>query len=321
MIATDERAMWGRKCPHCNGYWRTAGAGLSGTNVCCYCGKHSEAFECLSDAQQAYVEACCILYTQVIESGKDGRCAIKISDLIAQAMTSEDGQAAAPPEFFAESQRQTRFTCEACDNLNDVLGRFAWCSTCGTRNDGEMLRQDIGTIKATLIANGNPVSALKEAVDAFDAVGRNLAQQLVAHVPMTKARRDKWEKANFQQVELTARNLKADFDIDILDKLSPEAIAEIRLRFHRRHLHAHRGGVVDRKYVEDTRDSSVQVGQLVTESRDMILAFLPTVLKLGDNFLKGFHSVIPVRDSPIRHRREKTARMERHAKERARGPS
>ncbi|RZI87398.1 MAG: hypothetical protein EOO67_14390 [Microbacterium sp.] len=75
-----------------------------------------------------------------------------------------------------------------------------------------MLRQDIATIKVALIANGSPVSALKEAVDAFDAIGRNLARQLVAYVPMTKTRREKWERANFQQIEITARNLKADFE-------------------------------------------------------------------------------------------------------------
>lgn len=82
LIATDERAMWGRKCPHCGGYWRTGSPGLVQTAVCCYCGGHSEAHECLSDAQRVYVEACCAIFRRVLDEKKDGQFSIAARKLL-----------------------------------------------------------------------------------------------------------------------------------------------------------------------------------------------------------------------------------------------
>src|SRR3546814_4525772 len=68
MIATDEQAMWGRKCQRCGGYWRTKSAGWVFPTICCYCGFNAEAHEFLSDAQMAYVQACCVMFSQILRS-------------------------------------------------------------------------------------------------------------------------------------------------------------------------------------------------------------------------------------------------------------
>lgn len=295
IIASDQRAMWGRKCPECAGYWRTAAPGLITKAVCPYCGARLEAHECLSDAQLAYVESCCALFEHVRAMNQDGEFSIRVKDLIEQTHASEGGEKPAPPEFFVEVTRQTRFTCEACGTQNDILGRFGYCSACGTRNDVEMLEQDIESIRKELNAGSKTTTALKEAVDVFDAVGRNLARQLVAHVPMTPARRQKWERANFQQIEKVAEDLRRDFDVDMLKKIGLSEVSHAKLMFHRRHVYTHNGATVDQKYIDDSGDTSVSVGQLLKgEKKEDIIKMTQTVVKMTRNLRDGFHSIIPV---------------------------
>lgn len=187
--------MWGRKCPKCAGYWRTAAPGVITNAVCPYFGLHIEPHLCLSDAQVAFVKSCCSFYHRVQSLDRDGEFSIEVKELIEQTHGSRDEGKPAPPEFFVEVTRQTRFSCDACGTQNDILGRFGYCSTCGTRNDIQMLEQDIEAIRTELLGGGKATTALKEAVDVFDSVGRNHAQQLVAQVPMTPTRKEKWGRA------------------------------------------------------------------------------------------------------------------------------
>jgi hypothetical protein len=216
-IATDQRAMWGRKCPHCDGYWRTSSPGLAATTVCCYCGQHLAAHDCLSDAQRAYVSATCAYYNHLLREEKPGKHSIKARDLLNRGVTSDGSPL--PPRFFVEQSKQTQFTCDACGNRNDILGRFGYCSSCGTRNDAALFAGDISKARDAINAGMQLTTALKEAVDGFDTIGRNIAQQLCHLVPMTAARRVKWERANFAQLSDVAEALRIDFDIDLLKSL------------------------------------------------------------------------------------------------------
>lgn len=309
LIATDERAMWGRKCPHCGGYWRTNSPGLVQTAVCCYCGKHSEAHECLSDAQRVYVEACCAIFRRVLDEKKDGQFSIAARKLLEGVeVTSFDGL---PPEFFVEKSRQTKFSCAACGNHNDILGRYGYCSSCGTRNDVSMFEMDIDAIRSALNGGGSPTTALKEAVDAFDTVGRNYARQLLGQVPMTPARRAKWERANFAQLSDVASDLKSDFDIGILQGVDAADCRWANLMFHRRHLFTHKGGIVDQKYLDDSGDTAVQLGQLVRETKENVHRLLSLMMKITRNLQQGFHAIIPVHPEPIRYHQEAEARRRR----------
>jgi hypothetical protein len=309
LLATDQRAMWGRKCPHCNGYWRTSSPGIVQYTICCYCGEPSEAWECLSDAQRIYVEACCHFFEHLLAQNKDGKFSIKARNLLEQIeFDSEDPV----PEFFVEKAKQTNFACKACGNKNDILGRYGYCSSCGTRNDDSIFDQDVENIRAVLNAGGSPVTALKETVDCFDTVGRNIARELCRQVRMTSRRRAYWEKANFAQLGDVVDRVKTDFDIDLLRSIEAADVAQATLMFYRRHLHAHKGGVVDQKYIADSGDKTVEAGQLVRENNESVHRFISSAAKLIRNLLSGFHSIIPAQDAPIKYHQDKLARIEKH---------
>jgi hypothetical protein len=306
LIATDEGAMWGRCCPHCSGYWRTGTPSLMQRTVCSYCGKHSEAYECLSDAQRFYVEACCLLFRTVLDKKEDGRFTIMARSLL-QGIELIDGDEP-PPEFFVEKTKQTKFNCAACGNRNDILGRYGYCSSCGSRNDATMFEEDIRAVRNNLNAGSQVTSALKDAVDAFDTIGRNYANQLCCHVLMTSQRRAKWEKANFAQFSNIASGLWRDFDIDMIKGFAETDAAWVNMMFHRRHLYAHTGGIADQKYLNESGDTAVQIGQLIRETQENVHRLASSLVKIARNLHDGFHSIIPTHAEPIRYHREALAR-------------
>ena len=56
-----------------------------------------------------------------------------------------------PPFYYAEQSQQKQFNCSACGEFNDVLGRFVYCTVCGTRNDlDELENKIVPTIRADL---------------------------------------------------------------------------------------------------------------------------------------------------------------------------
>jgi len=306
LVATDQGAMWGRKCPHCAGYWRTATPSLTHTTVCSYCGKHSEAHECLSDAQRYYVEACCLMFRTALAKKEDG-CFKRSARKLLEGIELVDGDGPLP-DFFVEKAKQTKFTCVPCGNRNDILGRFGYCSSCGSRNDATMFEEDIRSIRDGLNAGSQVASALKDTVDAFDTMGRNYASQLCCHVLMTSQRRNKWERANFAQFSDIVRGLKRDFDIDMLKSVDEADAAWINLMFHRRHLYAHKGGIADQKYLDESGDTTVQLGQLVRETQENVHRLASNLVKIARNLHDGFHSIIPTHAEPIGHHRERLAR-------------
>jgi hypothetical protein len=125
---------------------------------------------------------------------------------------------------------------------------------------------------------------------------------------MTAQRRTKWERTNFAQFNDVARDLKRDFDIDMVKGVEAAEMAWVNMMFHRRHLFAHRGGIVDQKYIDETGDDAVQLGQLIRETQESVHRLMSALVKIARNLHDGFHSIIPTHEEPIRYHRESLAR-------------
>lgn len=308
LVPTDQRAMWGRKCPKCSGYWRTNTPAFAASTVCCYCGSHFAAHECLSDAQLAYVREACSFYMEVLEQNKDGF--YKVSTRTLLELGIERGMPTARPEFFVERSKQTKFTCTSCGNLDDILGRYGFCSSCGTRNDAALLELDISALRNAVNSGGiSPATALKEAVDGFDVIGRNIARLLCKLVPMTARRRAQWQRSNFAQLDEVTNGLGSHFDIDLFRGIAESERAFARRMFHRRHLYTHRGGIADQKYLSESGDTGVEEGQLLKENQEDLHRLFGSVARMGRNLLIGFHELFPPNEAPIIRYRESKASM------------
>lgn len=304
LIASDSTGMFGHQCPTCQGYWRTRDGG----KICPYCGYESEAqYLLLTEAQRRYVKEYCGMLASVLHSGQPGKYSIDL-DAVADAVGKSHPK---PAFYYAEERQQNLFKCAACGEVNDVLGTFAYCSSCGTRNDLQELEKTIQQIRDRANAGGPSNGCVRDAIAAFDSFASQYAQQLVARVPLTPARKSYLEHAHFQNVEATTVMFREFFDIDVLSGLNEEDIAFTTLRFHRRHVYEHRGGEADEKYIQDSGDP-VRLKQALREDQESAHRTANMVKKLATNLHMGFHNIFPPIEEPIKyHRRRERERQRR----------
>jgi hypothetical protein len=102
-----------------------------GVSICPYCGIRGERHNFLSSAQRQYVKLYCEKLEVALSAAEDGAHLIDM-DAVAHAAGKD---VVKPPFYYAEQSQQKQFNCSACGEFNDILGRFSYCSVCGTRNN------------------------------------------------------------------------------------------------------------------------------------------------------------------------------------------
>lgn len=147
MIASDSHGKFGHRCQTCSSYWRSE----PWPNFCPYCRYQDQPFQFLSDAQRRYVEYYCRKLEGALDSGEDGAFVIDM-DAVADAV----GKQGEKPAFYvSEESQQHKFKCAACDEFNDVIGRFAYCSACGTRNDATVFKEDMTALRGRIATDNS----------------------------------------------------------------------------------------------------------------------------------------------------------------------
>ncbi len=309
-IASDSQGLFGHECPSCTGSSRSHAVPAVWEMTCPYCGLRGDAHRFLTAGQCRFVEALCALTREAIESEKDGEFKIDMDDVADKVQ-----QGAETPKFYyTERSQQNDYTCVACGGRDDILGTYGYCSTCGTRNDLQKLTQTIERIQTRtrerIAAKEFLHPAVQDSVSAFDSMARQYAKQLATLVPIKPARRTALESALFHSPKARAAELKPWFGIDLFDGLDADAQAFLNQMFLRRHIYEHNGGQVDQKYLDDSEDRSVKLGQAVRESPDTIFRLTGLILKMARNLHDGFHELFPPVAKPIEYHREHQARLE-----------
>jgi hypothetical protein len=89
------------------------------------------------------------------------------------------------------------------------------------------------------------------------------------------------------------------FDISVAKDLTEGEKAFAKRMFHRRHVYEHRGGEADQKYVNDSGENDVRVGQALRESVETAHGIVGIVHKIASNVHAGFHEIFLVDNRPI----------------------
>lgn len=291
-ISSDSTGMFGHQCPACKGYWRASHGG----KLCPYCAYRAEEhYHFLTEAQQRYVKEYCDLLSDALDSGQPGKYIIDM-DAVAEAVGKNHEK---PAFYYAEERQQNLFKCVACGEVNDVLGTYAYCGSCGTRNDLQELEKTIQGIRERANTGGPYEACVKEAVAAFDSFAGQYAKQLLARVPLTPSRKSRLERAHYHNLEAASEIFGTIFGIDIFNGISAEDVAFATLMFHRRHVYEHKGGEADEKYIADSGDK-VRLKQALRETQESAHRIASVVVKLAANLQKGFHEIFPPLEEPIR---------------------
>lgn len=291
LISSDSTGMFGHQCSACKRYWRASHGG----KICPYCAYPAEeSYHLLTEAQQRYVKEYCDMLSEALGSGQPGRHTIDM-DAVAEAVGKDHAK---PAFYYAEERQQNLFKCAACGEMNDVLGTYAYCGNCGTRNDLQELQGAIKRIRDRVNAGGPYEAYVKEVVAAFDSFAGQYARQLIARVPLVPVRRSRVERAHFHNLEMVDELFRTIFGIEILAGLDADDVAFAKLMFHRRHVYEHRGGEADERYIEESGDR-VRLKQALRETRESTHRIASAVERLATNLHAGFHQIFPPLAEPI----------------------
>jgi hypothetical protein len=303
MIQSDSQGQFGHHCPICDGYWRSG----PWPRVCPYCSSQLEGYEFLSKAQLRFVKHYCDVLSDAMNRLGDGQVTIDM-DEVADAIAKEPADR--PAFYVAEESQQHKFKCGACDAFNDILGRFGYCSLCGTRNDlAEFESSTAIAIRERLNTGAAPHDCVRDAVAAFDTFVAQYAKQLAEQIPMTARRITRLTKFSFHDLDEVRTLLNDWFDIDICAGIKDSEIAQVRLMICRRHLYEHNGGEVDQKYLEKSGDTTVRLKQVIRETQQGAHSLLGSLVKMARTLHAGFHALIKVEEGPIRDFEEKKKRV------------
>ena len=307
-IGSDTLGMFGHQCPRCNGYWRSKGAPSRWVMSCPYCGTRAEGHAFRTEGQLRYIKSCCELIEQAMCDDKDGEHVINM-DEVADAVFKDGPK---PKFYYTEETQQNQYTCSACSDINDILGRYGYCSCCGTHNGLQELEKELAGIRNRINTTPQHSSCTRDAVAAFDSFARQIAKQLVARIPMTQKRHKEWERQLFHNLRQCADDLKSMFDIDLFKDLDQSDKDFAILMFYRRHVYEHNGGEVDEKYIHDSGDTTVKLKQVIRESSNSAHRIVNVVAQLGKNFHDGFHSIFPPEEIPVRIQQDHIQQMKRY---------
>ncbi|MBF0252054.1 MAG: hypothetical protein HQL35_15655 [Alphaproteobacteria bacterium] len=302
IIASDSEGRFGHRCERCGEYWRSSGAPSAWPLTCPYCGLRAPTHAFLTLGHRAYVSEFCELIESAIDAGKTATIDM---DVLADKVGKDTEK---PRFYYSEVSQQNQFTCGACGAWSDVLGRYAYCSSCGTRNDIAELEATINRIRKQMNGGGAPEVFVKDVVGAFDTTARKLVDELVRLVPMTTARQNRLKDKRFHNLRARANDLSELFGINVFDGFQQGDIDFAAMMFCRRHVYEHSGGEVDEKYIKESGDVSVRPKQTLRETKENAHRLAGLVTKMVRTLHNGFHDIFPAHPIPLKIEAERQSR-------------
>ncbi len=299
-IPTDEEGYLGRRCPNpdCGGYFKiTLGTGLEGDNLPClcpYCGHSDDPSEFTTPEQLDYVKSVAgrTIMKAFYRDLKKLEFDIKPKGAFGIGFSMKlEPLRLQPLRTYGEKALETHIECAECGLRYAVYGVFAFCPNCGQHNSLQILEGSFGTVTKLLdLASTAPEelgqqliqNALEDCVSAFDGFGRETCR--VHDTRLT----DKGKSVSFQNVEQAEKFLKSSFGFDLSSSLDSSEWGKVIQGFQKRHVLAHKMGVVDEDYMRKSRDAEAVVGRKVKVSSEEVRELTVILSKLAHHMTEMF---------------------------------
>ena len=111
---------------------------------------------------------------------------------------------------------------------------------------------------------------------------------------MTPGRKKKAKAIRFHDLERMSESLREVFDIRVTKGIGEDDLRFIRMMFQRRHVFEHSGGVADQKYLKQSGDTTVRLGEAIRETKKNAGRCADILLVMATRFHEGFHAILPV---------------------------
>jgi hypothetical protein len=288
-IQTDDDGYLGRECPNedCEGYFKiTPGTGIKGPAPChCpYCGHEGNQQVFWTKQQIEYAKS--VAMSQIVGAFRQGLKALEFDHKprgafgIGASMKLKPG-APVPIHRYRENDLETEIICDRCTLRYAIFGVFGWCPDCGVHNSFQILTKNLELaakklklaesleqdLAATVIAD-----ALAGVIAAFDGFGREVCSD---------------PKASFQNLEGGRKRVLDQLGFDMANAVTADEWQSCCGSFQKRHLLAHRMGVVDEEYIKKANDPSAVVGRKIKLDASEIVVLIDIVERVGKRLFDG----------------------------------
>lgn len=291
-IPTDDAGLLGRECPieSCELFFKIKpGSGLSGPDLTCtcpYCGHTASPKQFYTKAQIEYAKS--VAFQKISDAfGRDLKqleTRPRRGAGFGLGVTVREGRRP-PIAYYVEEALETHLTCSGCTLEYAVYGLFAYCPDCARHNSADVLRGNLELVRRQLqlaLAQEDPAlrrhlmeDALENCVSAFDGFGR---EALRAAYPG----RSEMCSVSFQNLDRAAERLLRLGGINMRLSLPTDTWTDLRRSFMKRHLLAHRAGVVDDHYLAEANDPEAVKGRRVAIDASEVEEASAALVSLGE---------------------------------------
>lgn len=294
-VPRDKDGFTGRECPACEKLFKIElGTGLKGVGLPChcpYCGHAAGHDQFWTKDQVKYVKS--IATRKITDAVRKDLKRLEFNHKprgrfgIGLSLKVKPGRRP-PIRYYVEPRLETEMVCDKCTLRYAVYGVFAFCPDCGQHNSLQILDRNLEIVgkmlemasdqEDPLVAERFCENALEDCVSAFDGFGRELCR-----VHASKARSPaRAEKLSFQSLESANRMFRDLFDLDLAAVVEPEEWGAATTAFQKRHLVAHKLGVVDETYIAKTGGAATAVGRKIVVDAGDVARLASVIGKLAE---------------------------------------
>ena len=291
-LSTDEKGYLGRECPSCESYFKiTPGTGITEGDPPChcpYCGHCAGQDQFYTKAQIEYAKSVAInkMTGAVIKDLKSLEFNTRPKGPFGVGISMKVKGRPTPIRPYRELQLEEEVTCENCTLRYTVYGCFAFCPDCKQHNSRQILDKNLSLAQQMIdlaekveadLSNQLIADALENVVSAFDGFGREICRVYAPKASDSK----KAEKLSFQNLSGAQKNVHQLFGIDLTIGMDATEWTFACRCFQKRHLLAHKMGVVDDAYITATNDPLAVVGRKISIGADEVKRLLAGITALG----------------------------------------
>lgn len=297
-LPTDEDGYLGRECPNedCKGFFRIVpGTGLKGVTACrCpYCGHKANQSDFVTQDQIAYARSVAArkITDAIVKDLKslefDIRPRGKVG--IGVSLKVESGRPY-PIHWYREKALETHIQCVHCTLRYAVFGVFAFCPDCGQHNSLQILRKNLElVVKMLHMASSDDTelgehlveNALEDCVSVFDGFAREICR---INAP-TSIDPDAIRGVTFQNLAVARQKVRTLFKLDLAAGLTDQEWEMATTAFQKRHLLAHKMGVVDKEYIQKSGDAHAIAGRKIKIDANEVRQLVQIVGRLAEHFI------------------------------------
>jgi hypothetical protein len=297
-IPADENGMIGRECPNpaCHGYFKIKpGTGLKGKNLPChcpYCGHTKGHNHFWTHDQAEYVnsvmknEVSKALEADTHDWDQQLRQSTRNSFI---KLSVKFNRHTHPIRYYREKQLETLVTCDNCTLKYALYGVFAFCPDCGTYNSLQILSKNLELVEKEILLGRNTEDkelaerlvedALENAVSAIDGFGRAICAAFSNKATNPQQAQD----ISFQNIQNARARVSELFGFDFTTGIDSDKWNMIVKCFQKRHLLAHKMGVIDQEYIKKTTDPGAVVGRKVVIKPEEVSELTELLRIMGNN--------------------------------------